>query len=264
MLVGLALMLLDDLPPAGHPRQARGGDARCPVTPPTLVDVEPRPGVAKPDPILVGRRRLPLVRRAGRGRRRPPRGPARRDHRAHRTERRRQDDAVQPAHRLRQADARRVDVRRHGRSADGPRTASPAPGMVRTFQLTKALGRHDRARQHEARPRRDQAGEHVARQRCCADVARAGARSRARARRTLLERFGLAAMRDDYAGTLSGGQRKLLEMARALMVEPKLVMLDEPMAGVNPALVRVAARPHPRAARPRDSPSCSSSTTWTS
>ena len=44
-------------------------------------------------------------------------------------------------------------------------------------------------------------------------------------------------MRDDYAGTLSGGQRKLLEMARALMVEPTLVMLDEPMAGVNPALV---------------------------
>ena len=47
-------------------------------------------------------------------------------------------------------------------------------------------------------------------------------------------------MRDEYAATLSGGQRKLLEMARALMTEPKLVMLDEPMAGVNPALVRVA------------------------
>src|SRR5690606_11694638 len=38
--------------------------------------------------------------------------------------------------------------------------------------------------------------------------------------------------------TLSGGQRKLLEMARALMVEPKLILLDEPMAGVNPALVQ--------------------------
>ena len=36
---------------------------------------------------------------------------------------------------------------------------------------------------------------------------------------------------------MSGGQRKLLEMARALMVDPQLVMLDEPMAGVNPALV---------------------------
>src|SRR5690606_40149781 len=52
----------------------------------------------------------------------------------------------------------------------------------------------------------------------------------------LLARFQLLAKRDDYAGSLSGGQRKLLEMARALMVEPELVLLDEPMAGVNPAL----------------------------
>lgn len=52
----------------------------------------------------------------------------------------------------------------------------------------------------------------------------------------LLKRFNMDHMRDEYAGTLSGGQRKLLEMARALMTEPSLVMLDEPMAGVNPAL----------------------------
>jgi branched-chain amino acid transport system ATP-binding protein len=52
----------------------------------------------------------------------------------------------------------------------------------------------------------------------------------------LLKRFKMDHMRNEYAGTLSGGQRKLLEMARALMTEPRLVMLDEPMAGVNPAL----------------------------
>ena len=52
----------------------------------------------------------------------------------------------------------------------------------------------------------------------------------------LLERFKLSHLRDEFAGSLSGGQRKLLEMARALMVQPELVMLDEPMAGVNPAL----------------------------
>jgi branched-chain amino acid transport system ATP-binding protein len=45
-------------------------------------------------------------------------------------------------------------------------------------------------------------------------------------------------MANEYAGTLSGGQRKLLELARALMVEPKMVLLDEPMAGINPTLGR--------------------------
>ena len=43
-------------------------------------------------------------------------------------------------------------------------------------------------------------------------------------------------LRDDYAGTLSGGQRKLLELARALMAEPRFLLLDEPMAGINPTL----------------------------
>ena len=54
----------------------------------------------------------------------------------------------------------------------------------------------------------------------------------------LLDRFKLAEKASDYAASLSGGQRKLLEMARALMSDPTLVMLDEPMAGVNPALTQ--------------------------
>ena len=41
---------------------------------------------------------------------------------------------------------------------------------------------------------------------------------------------------DAYAGTLSGGQRKLLELGRALMIEPRMILLDEPMAGVAPVL----------------------------
>lgn len=53
----------------------------------------------------------------------------------------------------------------------------------------------------------------------------------------ILESVGLAHMAHAYAGSLSGGQRKLLEMARALMVQPKLVLLDEPAAGVNPTLI---------------------------
>jgi branched-chain amino acid transport system ATP-binding protein len=54
----------------------------------------------------------------------------------------------------------------------------------------------------------------------------------------ILARFKLDTKKDDFAASLSGGQRKLLEMARALMIDPTLIMLDEPMAGVNPALTQ--------------------------
>src|SRR5581483_7519190 len=55
--------------------------------------------------------------------------------------------------------------------------------------------------------------------------------------RRLLERVGLWHMADRLAGDLSGGQKKLLELARALMLAPKLILLDEPVAGVAPPLV---------------------------
>ena len=54
---------------------------------------------------------------------------------------------------------------------------------------------------------------------------------------SILESVGLIEKRHDYAGALSGGQRKLLEMARTLMSRPKLILLDEPAAGVNPTLI---------------------------
>jgi neutral amino acid transport system ATP-binding protein len=54
----------------------------------------------------------------------------------------------------------------------------------------------------------------------------------------LLALFRLDGHAGEYAGVLSGGQRKLLDFARVLMAEPRLVLLDEPMAGVNPALGR--------------------------
>ena len=53
----------------------------------------------------------------------------------------------------------------------------------------------------------------------------------------MLDIYGLYQHRDTRARELSGGQKKLLEIARAVMAEPKILLLDEPMAGVNPALI---------------------------
>jgi len=55
---------------------------------------------------------------------------------------------------------------------------------------------------------------------------------------TLLARFGLDGVANEYAGDLSGGQRRLVEIMRALMAEPAVLLLDEPMAGVHPRLAR--------------------------
>ena len=109
-------------------------------------------------------------------------------------------------------------------------------GMVRTFQLTKALSRMT-VLENMLIGANNQPGENlfvgllkplwVRRER--ENIERAD---------ELLRRFKLDALRDDMAGGLSGGQKKLLEMARALMSEPTMMMLDEPMAGVNPALTQ--------------------------
>ena len=107
-------------------------------------------------------------------------------------------------------------------------------GMVRTFQLTKSLSRMtviDNMRLGAT----SQQGERLGKALLPFVWKRQEAEVTARADE-LLERFNLSHMREEFAGTLSGGQRKLLEMARALMVQPAMVMLDEPMAGVNPAL----------------------------
>ncbi|HEX5365729.1 MAG TPA: ABC transporter ATP-binding protein [Acidimicrobiales bacterium] len=109
-------------------------------------------------------------------------------------------------------------------------------GMVRTFQLTKALSRltvMDNMKLGAA----GQVGERFLSALVPSRWRSQEAANEERAE-ALLDRFNLGHMRDEFAGALSGGQRKLLEMARALMVEPRLVMLDEPMAGVNPALAQ--------------------------
>ena len=109
-------------------------------------------------------------------------------------------------------------------------------GVVRTFQLTKALSRLT-VLQNMLLGAQDQRGESFFRA-LVPGIWRAQEKANTEKAMDLLTRFKLDAKKDDFAGTLSGGQRKLLEMARALMSDPQVVMLDEPMAGVNPALTQ--------------------------
>jgi branched-chain amino acid transport system ATP-binding protein len=109
-------------------------------------------------------------------------------------------------------------------------------GVVRTFQLTKALSRLT-VLQNMLLGAQGQRGESFLRA-LVPGGWRAQEKENTERAMDLLRRFKLDAKKDDFAGILSGGQRKLLEMARALMSEPKVVMLDEPMAGVNPALTQ--------------------------
>ena len=59
--------------------------------------------------------------------------------------------------------------------------------------------------------------------------------------RGLLKRFGMSAKESDYAASLSGGQKRLVEIMRALMLRPRLLLLDEPMSGVHPSIVNEIA-----------------------
>ena len=112
-----------------------------------------------------------------------------------------------------------------------------AHGLIRTFQIPRELRRMTVLENLMLVPAR-QSGEHL----WCSwltpwKVAREERRTQALALE-VLELVNLAQLANELAGNLSGGQKKLLELARTLMAEPKLVLLDEPGAGINRTLLR--------------------------
>ncbi|WP_435348907.1 ABC transporter ATP-binding protein [Haloarchaeobius sp. HRN-SO-5] len=116
---------------------------------------------------------------------------------------------------------------------DLPPEERATKGMVRTFQITRELTGM-KVDQNMRLGGQDHDGERVvhALTGSASDrEAEIGVRAE-----ELLEELELWDLRDEYAGNLSGGQRKLLELGRVLMTDPDLLLLDEPMAGVNPSL----------------------------
>lgn len=109
-------------------------------------------------------------------------------------------------------------------------------GMVRTFQVARTLSRLS-VLENLLLATQNQTGERIWNVWLKPNQIQAEEqRSKARAME-ILDSIGLVHKAHDYAGGLSGGQRKLLEIGRAMMTQPKLILLDEPAAGVNPTLI---------------------------
>lgn len=109
-------------------------------------------------------------------------------------------------------------------------------GMIRTFQVARVLSRLS-VLENMLLAAQHQTGENFWLTWFKQKQITAEERQQREQAMTILDSIGLAHMTHEYAGALSGGQRKLLEMGRALMSHPKLILLDEPAAGVNPTLI---------------------------
>ena len=131
----------------------------------------------------------------------------------------------------------RGTVRFAGRDIAGARGDAVArAGLVRAFQTPRVLTRMS-VLENMMLGAKDQPGERLGMSWLAPRrVAKREREIHASARMELLRLIRLADLANDYAGTLSGGQRKLLELGRALMSEPRMILLDEPMAGIAPVL----------------------------
>jgi neutral amino acid transport system ATP-binding protein len=109
-------------------------------------------------------------------------------------------------------------------------------GLIRTFQVARVLSRLT-VLENMLLATPKQTGENFFKVWLQRSQVRKEERENKQKALEILESVGLVEKASDYAGALSGGQRKLLEIARTLMTNPKLILLDEPAAGVNPTLI---------------------------
>ena len=115
-------------------------------------------------------------------------------------------------------------------------------GIARTFQVPRPFT-HLTVRENLMTAAPGQPGERVLNLLLHPRAVRARERDVGTKADSLLAFLGLAHVAANRAGSLSGGQQKLLELGRALMTEPRYVLLDEPYAGVNPVLIEeISAR----------------------
>ncbi|HYZ57397.1 MAG TPA: ABC transporter ATP-binding protein [Streptosporangiaceae bacterium] len=109
-------------------------------------------------------------------------------------------------------------------------------GMIRTFQLSRELQGLTVLENLLVTPI-GQAGESLFNIYFRPGLVRREERRHIERALSVLREYGLYEVRDNWARELSGGQKRLLELARAVMASPRLLLLDEPLAGVNPALI---------------------------
>lgn len=124
-----------------------------------------------------------------------------------------------------------------GRTVTGwPANRMAGAGLIRTFQLSRELGRLTVLENLLVTPQH-QLGESLLNIFFRPGAIRAQERAHVERALGILDTYGLYDLRDNYARELSGGQKRLLELARAVMASPRILVLDEPMAGINPALI---------------------------
>ncbi len=111
-------------------------------------------------------------------------------------------------------------------------------GLIRTFQISRELGGMT-VLENMLIPPPQQSGENLFNAMFRPGMGHRQDRILVEKALARLDDFGLYDSRDQYARNLSGGQKRLLELARGVMAEPKLMVLDEPFAGVNPALIEL-------------------------